>query len=89
MQKLYLYQWTTGELQVIHDVVLQRLIGLKNFKSMRDWNLRKYSPNVPTETLTSGWNLRYARHSYLLFSDVIIMDKNSNFDLTSLTNFCP
>ena len=89
MQKIYLYQWTTGELQVIQRLVMQRLIGLKNFKSERYWNSRKYLPNASTETLTSGWNLRYARLSYLLFIDVVIVDSKSNFGLTFSTNFCP
>ena len=83
------YQWTIGELQVIHNVVRQRLIGLKNFKSKRTWDLRKYSPNASTETLTSGWNLRYARLSYLLFNDIVTVDSNSNFGLTFLTNCYP
>ena len=87
--KIYLYQWTTGDLQVTQRLVMQRLIGLKNFKSKRHWNSRKYLPNVPTVTLTSGWNLRYARHSYLLSSDVVILDNKSNFGPTFLTNFCP
>ena len=86
MQKSNLYRWNTGELQVIHDKVSTTSYRTEELQVHACLNIENIRPNASTETLTSGWNLRYARLSCFLLNEIVIQDSMPNSDLYALTN---
>ena len=81
-----LYRWSTGELQVIHDKVSTTSYRTEELQVHAYLNIENIRPNVSTETLTSGWNLRYARLSCLLLNERVIRNSMPNSDSFALTN---